>query len=34
MLDGEDVDSEIDEPAHKQELQRELKALGIDLSKR
>jgi len=33
VLDGEDVDSEMDEPAmtaHKGELKRELKALGID----
>lgn len=37
VLDGEDVDSEMDEPAvsaHKVELMRELKALGIDPSKR
>ncbi len=33
VLDGEDVDSEMDEPAvmeHKGELMRELKALGIN----
>ncbi|KAE8451115.1 hypothetical protein EG329_004787 [Mollisiaceae sp. DMI_Dod_QoI] len=37
VLDGEDVDSEMDEPtatAHKGQLMRELKALGINLKQR
>jgi hypothetical protein len=37
VLDGEDVDSEMDEPAvtaHKGELMRELKALGINPKKK